>query len=441
MLGHDTAAHARRVAAFGWDTLEIDGHDFPQILDAFARAAARAPDGPPFMIVARTIKGKGVPRLEDADDWHGKALDEGQLREALAGLGDPDPELTAKPSRPAAGAPPVGKAAPKPSPPDPVPPYETGVKVATRVAYGAALARLFPRHPTLLSLDAEVSNSTGAETFKKEHPDRFLEMFIAEQNMVGVALGLSLRGWVPFVSTFSAFLTRAADQIRMAQYSRANVKFVGSHAGVSIGEDGPSQMGLEDIALFRSVLNSVVLHPCDAVSTEALVEAAAAHEGIVYLRTLRQATPVLYSTHEAFPLGGSKVLRRCESDVVTLVAAGTTVHEALAAHELLAARGVSARVIDAYSIKPIDIVTLAAAARETGAVVAVEDHYPAGGLGEAVLAALSSAGVSVPTRLLAVREIPLGGTGAEMRDQARISASAIAEEAEVLLSPAESLRP
>lgn len=434
MLGHDTAAHARRVAAFGWDTLEIDGHDYPQILDAFAQAVARDPDGPPLMIVARTIKGKGVPLLEDADDWHGKPLDENQLREALSGLGDPDTTLTATPASPAGHAATVAKTIPRPTPPDqPLPPYEPGTKVATRVAYGAALARLFPRHPALLALDAEVSNSTGSATFKKEHPDRFLEMFIAEQNMVGVALGLSRRGWIPFVSTFAAFFTRAADQIRMARYSDANIKFVGSHAGVSIGEDGPSQMGLEDIALFRSVPDSVVLHPCDAVSTEALVEAAAAHDGIVYLRTLRQKTPVLYAASELFPVGGSKVLRRCQSDVATLVAAGATVHEALAAHEQLRARGVSVRVIDAYSIKPLDA-AIAAAARDTGALLVIEDHYPAGGLGEAVLATLADTGVCVPTRHLAVREIPPSGKGEELRDHAGISARAIVQETEALLA-------
>lgn len=435
MLGHDTAAHARRVAAFGWDTLEIDGHDLPQILDAFARASTRAPDGPPLMIVARTIKGKGVPLLEDADDWHGKPLDEKQLREALDALGDPDPSLTAAPAAPAGHAATVAKTVPPPSAPDqPLPPYELGAEVATRVAYGAALARLFPRHPALLALDAEVSNSTGSATFKKEHPDRFLEMFIAEQNMVGVALGLSRRGWIPFVSTFAAFFTRAADQIRMARYSDANIKFVGSHAGVSIGEDGPSQMGLEDIALFRAIPDSVVLHPCDAVSTEALVEAAAAHEGIVYLRTLRQKTPVLYAASELFPIGGSKVLRRCESDVATVVAAGATVHEALAAHDQLRARGVSVRVIDAYSIKPLDSLALAEAARDTGALVVVEDHYASGGLGEAVLSALAAAGVCAPTRLLAVREIPPSGKGDELRDHAGISARAIVAETEALLA-------
>jgi transketolase len=434
MLGHDTSAHARRVAAFGWDTLEIDGHDLTQILQAFAHASARDPDGRPLMIVARTIKGKGVPLLEDADGWHGKPLDEEQLRDALSALGDPDPALTAAPSMPSGHAATVAKIIPPPSPPDqPLPPYESGSKVATRVAYGAALSRLFSRHPALLALDAEVSNSTGVATFKKEHPDRFLEMFIAEQNMVGVALGLSRRGWIPFVSTFAAFFTRASDQIRMARYSDANIKFVGSHAGVSIGEDGPSQMGIEDIALFRSVPDSVVLHPCDAVSTEALVEAAAAHEGMVYLRTLRQKTPVLYAESERFQIGGSKVLRRCESDVATVVAAGATVHEALEAHEQLRARGLSVRVIDAYSIKPLDTPALVAAARDTGALLVVEDHYPAGGLGEAVLSALAAAGVCVPTRLLAVRAVPPSGTGEELRDHAGISARAIVAEIETLL--------
>jgi transketolase len=435
MLGHDTAAHARRLAAFGWETHEIDGHDLSEIHEAFARASTRAPDGPPLMIVARTIKGKGVSLLEDADDWHGKPLDADQLRDALAGLGNPDPTLNASPASPLGHAATVSQAIPRPAPPEqPLPPYELGAEVATRVAYGAALARLFPSHPAILSLDAEVSNSTGAATFKKEHPDRFIEMFIAEQNMVGVALGLSRLGWIPFVSTFAAFFTRAGDQIRMARYSNANIKFVGSHAGLSIGEDGPSQMGLEDIALFRAVPDSVVLHPCDAVSTEALVQAAAVHDGIVYLRTLRQKTPVLYSASELFPIGGSKILRRCASDVVTVVAAGATVHEALTAHDQLLARGVSIRVLDAYSIKPLHQAALVSAARDTGALVVVEDHYPAGGLGEAVLSALAGAGVAVPTRLLAVREIPPSGTGEQLREHAGISARAIVAETEALLA-------
>jgi transketolase len=271
-----------------------------------------------------------------------------------------------------------------------------------------------------------------AEIFAKDDPERFFEMFIAEQNMVEVALGLSLRGKLPFVSTFAAFFTRACDQIRMSQYSRANLKFAGSHAGVSIGEDGPSQMGLEDIALFRSVLHSTVLHPCDAVSTEKLVEAAATREGIVYLRTLREGTPVIYDNAEPFPIGGSKVLRQHPRDRLTLVAAGVTVPEALKAHAELETEGLHVRVIDAYSIKPIDEATLREAAEATEGFITIEDHYPAGGLGEAVLAALAEQ--PVPVTIMAVHKIPMSGTPEEQRDFAEISADAIARKAREISS-------
>jgi transketolase len=304
--------------------------------------------------------------------------------------------------------------------------------VATRKAYGTALARIAPAFPDLVSLDAEVSNSTMAEMFAKEAPERFFEMFIAEQNMVEVALGLSLRGKLPFVSTFAAFLARAFDQIRMTQYSRANLKFVGSHAGVSIGEDGPSQMGLEDLAMFRSILTSTVLHPCDAVSTEKLVEIAAAHQGILYLRTLRQSTPVIYDNEESFHIGGSKVIRQTAADQVSLIATGATVHEALNAHDQLQRSGVSVRVIDAYSIKPLDVDTLHAAADATRAIVTIEDHYPAGGLGEAVLHALADR--PIPVTVLAVNETPMSGSGDELRDFAGISASAIVRAVERVIA-------
>jgi transketolase len=301
--------------------------------------------------------------------------------------------------------------------------YSLGDSVATRVAYGNALRRLYPRFPEIVSLDGEVSNSTMAELFQREHGDRFYEMYIAEQNMVGVALGLACRGKIPFVSTFAAFLTRAFDQIRMAQYSNGNIKFVGSHAGVSIGEDGPSQMGLEDIAMFRTLLDGVVLHPCEAVSTERLVEAAAQHAGIVYLRTMRQKTPVLYGAEARFPIGGSQVLRRGPADAVTIVATGATVHEALAAYETLIRRGLFIRVIDAYSIKPLDHVTLEQAARETKAILTVEDHYAEGGLGEAVLSILAT--VPVPVHSLAVRRRPRSGRPEQLREFEGLSAGVI----------------
>ncbi len=423
MLGHDIDAYARRVAAFGWKTLTIDGHDMAHILDAFQEAAAERSQ--PVMIIARTIKGKGISFVEDAQDRHGKALGDEEHKRALGELAGVERAVRGEISPPQDLRPEC--VAPQPAA---APHYELGKAVATRKAYGAALKRIAAKFPQLVSLDGEVSNSTMAEVFAAHAPDRYFEMFIAEQNMVEVALGLSLRGKLPFVSTFAAFLTRAFDQIRMSQYSRANLKFVGSHAGVSIGEDGPSQMGLEDIALFRSILGSTVLHPCDAVSTEKLVEAAAAHDGIVYLRTMRQSTPVIYSNEEGFPIGGSKVLRQASGDRLTLVAAGATVHEALEAYEELKRRSIAVRVIDAYSIKPIDAATLRKAADATGAIVTVEDHYPAGGLGEAVLAALAER--PVPLRQLAVNKTPMSGAGNELREFAGISAASIIEAVERL---------
>jgi transketolase len=416
MLGHDIDAYARRVGAFGWKTLTINGHDMPQILDAFREAASER--SRPVMIVARTLKGKGISFLENADGWHGKALDDEHEQQALGELSGVDHEVRGTIAAPEDRRP--GRIAPRPAA---APRYEIGQAVATRTAYGAALSRIAAAFPDVVSLDGEVSNSTMADMFAADTPARFFEMFIAEQNMVEVALGLSLRGKIPFVSTFAAFFTRAFDQIRMSQYSHANLKFVGSHAGVSIGEDGASQMGLEDVAMFRSVLTSTVLHPCDATSTERLVEAAAAHTGIVYLRTMRQATPVIYESDETFPVGGSKVLRQGASDRLTLVAAGATVHEALKAYEQLQRDGITVRVIDAYSIKPIDVEVLRAAAEATGRIVTIEDHYPAGGLGEAVLQALADR--PVPLTMLAVDKTPMSGTGDELRDFAGISAAAI----------------
>jgi transketolase len=416
MFGRDVDAYARRVGSFGWKTLIVDGHDMRQILDAFRDAASER--NQPVMIVARTLKGKGISFLEDAEGWHGKALDDKQKQEALSELGEIDLDV-----RGTIAAPEDRRPKTVPSIPAAPASYQPGQKVATRTAYGAALKRLAAEFPQLLCLDAEVSNSTMAEMFGARAPERFFEMFVAEQNMVEVALGLAVRGKIPFVSTFAAFFTRAFDQIRMCQYSHANLKFVGSHAGVSIGEDGSSQMALEDIAMFRSILESTVLHPSDALSTERLVEAAAVHQGIVYLRTMRQNTPVIYGSDERFAIGGSKVLRESPSDKATLVAAGATVHEALTAYEQLQHDGVTVRVIDAYSIKPIDAASLRAAADATGIIVTIEDHYPAGGLGEAVLAALADR--PVPVKVLAVDKTPMSGTGDELRDYAGISAAAI----------------
>jgi len=303
--------------------------------------------------------------------------------------------------------------------------YPPDTPVATRMAYGNALKRIYPKYPDIVSLDGEVGNSTYAEIFGHAWPDRFLEMYITEQNMAGVALGLSRRGRIPFVSTFAAFFTRAFDQIRMSQYSAANIKFVGSHAGVSIGEDGPSQMGLEDIAMFRTILDGVVLYPSDAVSTERLIEEAAKHLGIVYIRTTRQATPIVYGPEDRFVIGGSKVLRKSGEDAVTVVAAGITLHEALAAYDVLQAEGISIRVIDLYSIKPIDEKTLQEAAGTTRFIVTVEDHYGEGGMGEAVRSSLAS--IPVPVHSLFVGKKPKSGKPRELLDYEAISRTAIVD--------------
>ena len=331
MYGHNLTAYRDRIASFGWETILIDGHDFEPILSAYKQALDAKEK--PVMIIARTIKGKGVSFIEDKNGWHGKTLSKEQLEQALKELGEVDRTIVGEIAKPE-NLEPARRLPRKIEEPF----YPTDTPIATRKAYGQALKRIFPRYPNMVVLDAEVSNSTYAEIFKEAYPDRFFEMYIAEQNMVGTGLGLSTRGEIPFLSTFAAFFTRAFDQIRMSQYSNANIKFCGSHAGVSIGEDGPSQMGLEDIALFRSILGSVVLYPSDAVSTERLVEEAALHYGLVYIRTTRMATPILYSNSDRFPIGGSKVLKKSPQDIMTLVSAGITLFEALQAYEELKKR-------------------------------------------------------------------------------------------------------
>jgi transketolase len=419
MYGWDVAAYQKRVSAFGWETLVIDGHSFPEILSACE--AARRVSGRPTMIIARTVKGKGVSFLEDKEGWHGKVLNKTECEAALKELGEIDKSICGEIPMPELRVP----AEPARKPSGPIS-YPLGKSVATRDAYGNALVRFFPAFPELVCLDAEVSNSTKAATFKEAHPDRFFEMYIAEQNMVSAAVGLACRGKMPFVSTFAAFLTRAFDQIRMSPYSGANLKVVGSHAGVSIGQDGPSQMGLEDIAMFRTVLDSVVLYPSDAVSAERLVEAAAAHRGLVYIRTTREGSPVIYGGEEEFVIGGSKVLRKSDRDVVTVVAAGVTLHETLAAYDELKRDGIAIRVVDLYSIKPLDEKTLRDAAAATGRIITVEDHYPEGGIGEAVRSAL--AGLAAPVRILAVRHRPKSGKPEELLDYEEISRKAIVSE-------------
>lgn len=416
MQGWDANTYKKRAEAFGWKAIVVDGHSHAQIEKAYKKALATK--GAPTMIIAKTVKGKGVPFLENKEGWHGKALSAEQADEAYAELGPIELSLRGN----------IKKPLPKKLPKNGIktvldPDYKKDAMVATRKAYGNALVRLFPKFPNMVVLDAETSNSTFAETFKNKYPKNFFEMYIAEQNMAGTGIGLSHRGKKPFVSSFAAFLTRAADQIRMAQYNKANMVFAGSHAGVSIGEDGASQMALEDISLFRAVLGSVVLYPSDAMSAERLVEEAAKHTGISYIRTTRSDTPVLYGTSEKFPIGGCKVLKKRSTDAVTIVAAGITLHEALRAYDLLTAEGISLRIIDLYSIKPIDQKTLLECAIDTQAVITVEDHYQEGGLGEAVATALSGSGT--PVHILAVRRMPRSGKPGELLAYAGISAEAI----------------
>jgi transketolase len=424
MVGWDLDVYAARAEAFGWNAIEVDGHDVEAIDDAFGVAIAMT--GKPTVVIARTLKGKGVAAVENVNGFHGKPLDDpdGAIAE-LGGVTDVHIEIAkpeaAPPKRSAAGA-------------LELPRYELGTEVATRKAYGDALAALGAARPDVVALDGEVSNSTFTETFAKAHPERYFEMYIAEQQLVAAAVGLQAVGWRPFASTFAAFLSRAYDFIRMAAISRASFSLSGSHAGVSIGEDGPSQMALEDIASLRAVHGSTVLHPCDANQTAKLVAAMAETEGISYLRTLRPATPVLYSPDEEFPIGGSRVLRSSENDEVALIGAGITVHEALRAADGLAEEGIAARVVDLYSIKPIDEETLRAAAEATGGrLVTVEDHWAEGGLGDAVLAALADTDEPPRVVKLAVRVMPKSGKPEELLALAGIDAEHIAAAARRLV--------
>ena len=427
MYDHDTTVYHNRFAAFGWHTVTIDGHDISAIVAALDQA--QSVKDRPTMIVARTLKGKGVSFLEDRDGWHGKPLKKGEeLDKALSEL----PLNGSGAAIKIASPPGVSlRSAPVPAPFTP-PDYKLGEKVATRAAYGTALAKLGTSNPLIVALDGDTKNSTFAEKFLAAHKDRYFESFIAEQNMVGAAVGLAACGKIPFVSTFAAFLSRAFDHIRMAAISGVTIKYAGSHCGVSIGEDGPSQMGLEDIAMMRAIPHSTVLYPSDAVSTERLVAAEASLKGTTYLRTSRPATPVLYANNEEFPVGGSKVLRSSPSDQLTVVAAGVTLHEALSAHETLKAIGANVRVIDAYSVKPIDTKGIISAASQTRQrVLVVEDHYYDGGLGDAVLNAVATHGVQV--HKLAVTEVPRSGKPEELLDAYGISARRIVEKVKSLL--------
>ena len=426
MVGWDLDVYRDRAHAFGWETIEIDGHD----VDAIDRAYTETGDasGKPTVVIARTIKGKGVKAVENQNGWHGKALDNpDEAIEELGGIRKIHVDV-AKPESAEAHTFPSGALE--------LPRYDVGDEVATRKAYGEALAALGTARGDVVALDGEVSNSTFADIFGKAHPERYFEMYIAEQQMLAAAVGLQARGWNAFASTFAAFFSRAYDFIRMAAISRANLRLSGSHAGVSIGEDGPSQMALEDIAALRAVHASTVLHPCDANQTAKLVATMADTNGIVFLRTLRPNTPVIYDADEEFRIGGSRVIRSSDDDDVTIIGAGITVHEALKAADGLEEDGITARVIDLYSIKPIDAETLQIAAEATGRIITVEDHFPEGGLGDAVLAALAENGDRARVVKLAVSDMPRSGKPAELLNAYGIDAEHIAAAARQLVQAA-----
>jgi transketolase len=427
-LGWDSAAYAARARAFGWHAVEIDGHDLAAVDRAYAEAVRQKDK--PTCVVAKTVKGSGVSFVADKEGWHGKAMNADQAKQAIAELGG-ERHIVVKTHKPEDRRPDLAPTTVAVKPPA----YAPGGKEATRKAYGDALAALGARRPDVVALDAEVSNSTHADEFKKAHPDRFFEMFIAEQQLLGAAVGLAVLGKRPFASTFACFLTRADDQIRMAAISNATIHLCGSHAGVSIGEDGPSQMALEDLAMMRAVYGSTVLYPCDANQTAQLVKQMVTLPGISYLRTTREKTPVLYSPADKFPVGGSKVVKRSDKDRAAVVAAGITVHEALKAHAALQSAGVAVRVIDAYSVKPIDKATLREAVKDTGGrLVVAEDHWPEGGLGEAVLSALAEDRLDgLRVVKLGVKDMPGSGTPAELLKAAGIDADAIAAAVKSLL--------
>src|SRR5579883_2117951 len=427
-LGWNGEAYKARAEAFGWNAILIDGHDLEQINNAYAQAEQSTEK--PTLIVAKTMKGKGVSFLENKNGWHGKALNKEQEQQALSELGG-EVNKTFPVQKPENRQP-----APEPqAQPLQLPRYGTDEQVATRKAYGDALVAIGAANPDVVALDGEVSNSTYSEEFKKAFPERFFEMFIAEQQMVAAAVGFSVRHKVPFASTFGAFFSRAYDFVRMAAISRANIRLVGSHAGVSIGEDGPSQMALEDLAEMSAVFGSTVLAPSDANQTAKLVEEMSKHEGIVYMRTTREKTPVIYSPDEQFPIGGSKVVRQSGNDQVTVVAIGIAVDEALKAYDRLKNEGITIRVIDAYSVKPIDEQTLFTAAKETGEkLVTVEDHWPEGGLGDAVLSAFTHRNAPLPRVVkLAVDHMPASATPDQQIEEAGISASHIIQAVKSLL--------
>lgn len=428
MLQHDMEAYRARWTGFGWHAIVVDGHDIAALVKAFSEAADTK--GTPSVVLAKTFKGKGITFMENHPSWHGKPVAKGEetqkaIEELTKQLKPSSASIAVKkPSMPTQGPAPATALAASP--------YKIGDAAATREAFGVALEALGSANPLVVGLDADVKNSTYTDKFGKKFPDRFFENFIAEQNMLGAAAGLAACGKIPFVATFAAFFTRAYDFIRMAAISGSNIKLVGTHVGVSIGEDGPSQMGLEDIAMMAAQPGITVLYPSDATCTYRLAEAAANHKGMVYIRAGRPKSPVLYGPEERFPIGGSKVLRQSAADGLTIVAAGVTLFEALKAHDQLKAAGISVRVLDLYSIVPIDRTTLLDSARATqGRILTVEDHYAHGGLGDAVLSAVGTEGIKV--HKLAVRTIPHSGKPDELVDHFGIGARSIVEAAKQII--------
>jgi transketolase len=424
MHGWDLDAYRVRAEAFGWKAIEIDGHDVAAIDQAFEQATATT--GRPTVIIARTEKGHGVKAVADQPGKHGKPLDDPE-----AGIAELGGIRTIRVDVPR----PEGDGEPHAFPTQPLqlPVYEPGTKEATRKAFGDALVALGKADGKVVAIDGEVGNSTYTEEFAEALPERFFQSYIAEQQMMATAVGLQVRGWKPFAATFAAFLSRAYDFVRMSAISRANYAVAGSHAGVSIGEDGPSQMALEDLASFRAVHGSTVLYPSDANQTAALVPQMAAREGVVFMRTTREKTPILYQPGEEFPIGGARVVRQSGDDAVTLIGAGITLHEAIKAADELAADGINARVIDLYSLKPIDTDTVRTAARETGRIITVEDHWPEGGIGDAVLDVLAEEQPHPVVHKLAVREMPGSGKPFELLHAAGIDADCIADAARTLV--------
>jgi transketolase len=417
IFGDDISAYHKRISSFGWKTVPVyDGHDLEEIGSAYQKALNT--EKRPSMIIAATKKGKGVSFIEDKDGWHGKALDKKQYEQAIKEIGPVKKDLAGKLLKPDK----VKPISNKPGNKRGVSVYSPGEMVSTRKAYGDSLARLVGINPAIAVLDAEVSNSTYSDSVKKSHKEKFFEMYVAEQNMVGAALGMALRGKIPFISTFAAFFTRAYDQIRMSQYSNTNIKFCGSHAGVSIGPDGSSQMGLEDISMFRSLLDCTVFYPSDAVSTEAAVSEAAAHKGNVYIRTTRMDTPVLYESMDGFKKGVSRVLKKSSKDRIAIISGGVTLHESLKAYEELKDMGIPVAIIDIFCIKPIDSKLIKDISRACEAIITVEDHYIAGGIGEAVS---GIEGLGCPVFKMAVKKMPRSGKPEELLEYEEISKKTI----------------